>query len=105
MPDAGRVVAYAEPILAALIEVARELGKTPAQVAIAWLLANPGVSAPILGADLPEHVEEAAGAVGWRLPPELKARLDEVSAGGGPFEMNSNSLRGIEHRAPRNGAR
>ena len=103
--DAGRVVAYAEPILAALVEVARELGKTPAQVAIAWLLTNPAVSAPIVGPDLPEHVEEVAGAVGWRLPPEQKARLDEVSAAGGPFVMNPNSLRGIGHRAPRSGAR
>ena len=96
--DADRVLAYAEPVIAALVDVARELGKTPAQVAIAWLLANPALSAPILGPDLPEHVDEAAGAIGWRLPPEQKARLDEVSAGGGPFVMNAGSLRAMRGR-------
>ena len=98
--DADRVLAYAEPVIAALVDVARELGKTPAQVAIAWLLANPALSAPILGPDLPAHVDEAAGAVGWRLPPEQKARLDEVSAGGGPFVMNAGSLRAMRGRDP-----
>ncbi len=103
--DAGRVLGYAEPIIAVLVDVARELGKTPAQVAVAWLLANPAVSAPILGPDRPEHVDELVGAVGWRLPPESKAALDEVSAGGGPFEMNRGGLRGMRRRAPGSGAR
>ena len=105
VPKRTGILDYAEPVIAALADVAGELGKTPAQVAIAWLLANPALSAPILGPDLPEHVEEAVGAVGWRLPPEQKARLDEASADGGPFVMNAASLRPLPRRGPASGPR
>ena len=91
--DTDRVLAYAEPIVETLVRIARELNKTPAQVAVAWLLANPSVSAPILGPELPRHVEELAGAVGWQFPAEAKAALDSVSAGGGPFELIGRSWR------------
>ena len=68
----------------AVIETVRELGaeldKTPAQVALAWVLSQPEVTVAITGADTAEHVQDNAGAVGWTLPPEARARLDAVSA-------------------------
>jgi aryl-alcohol dehydrogenase-like predicted oxidoreductase len=66
-------------IVDAVGEVAADVGRTPSQVAINWLLTRPGVSAPIVGARRVEQLEDNLGAVGWRLAPELVARLDAVS--------------------------
>jgi aryl-alcohol dehydrogenase-like predicted oxidoreductase len=49
-----------------------------AQLAIAWTLQNPGVSAAIVGATRPEQVRENAGASGVRLDPALMARIDDA---------------------------
>ncbi len=62
-----------------LIDIGKKQDKTPAQVALAWILDHEEITAPIIGADLPEHIEEACGAVGWTLDAEDRARLDEVS--------------------------
>ena len=70
---------HADQIVAKLIEVAAERGKTPAQVAMAWILDHPEISSIIIGPDLPEHVEENLGALGWKLTREERATLDEVS--------------------------
>ena len=67
-------------IVQTLIDVGGKYGKTPAQVALAWLLDHEEVTAPIIGPDFPEQVEESLGAVGWTLDPEDRALLDEVSA-------------------------
>ena len=67
-------------IVQTLIDVGEKYGKTPAQVALAWILDHEEVTAPIIGPDFPEQVEESLGAVGWTLEPEDRARLDEVSA-------------------------
>jgi aryl-alcohol dehydrogenase-like predicted oxidoreductase len=48
-------------------EVARQRGVSNAQVALAWLLHQPGVTAPIIGASKPEHLEDALAAVDLRL--------------------------------------
>jgi aryl-alcohol dehydrogenase-like predicted oxidoreductase len=58
--------------------LAEEAGLTQAQLAVAWTLQNPNVSAAIVGASRPEQVEEAAGASGVRLEAELLRRVDEV---------------------------
>lgn len=78
--DFGSLVEEADEVIGAVVEVAAEIGKTPAQVAIAWVLDHSEVTSAIIGPDLPEHVEEVFGAVGWELPIEARARLDEVSA-------------------------
>jgi aryl-alcohol dehydrogenase-like predicted oxidoreductase len=62
-----------------LIDVGTRHERTPAQVAIAWILDHPEVTAPILGADRPEQVDEAFAALDWRLPAEERAALDRVS--------------------------
>jgi aryl-alcohol dehydrogenase-like predicted oxidoreductase len=58
--------------------LADEAGLTMAQLAVAWTLQNPGVSAAIVGATRPEQVRENAGASGVRLDPALMARIDDV---------------------------
>jgi 1-deoxyxylulose-5-phosphate synthase len=55
-------------------EIARARGVAPAQVALAWLLSKPGVTAPIIGATKIEHVDDAAAAT------QLSLTADEVAA-------------------------
>jgi len=54
-------------------------GKTPAQVALNWLICKGVV--PIPGAKNARQARENAGALGWRLTPEEVERLDQVSSG------------------------
>ena len=61
-----------------LVPLAGDAGLTMAQLAIAWTLQNPGVSAAIVGATRPEQVRDNAGASGVRLDPALMARIDDV---------------------------
>jgi aryl-alcohol dehydrogenase (NADP+) len=63
-------------VLAALSAVARERGETPPRVALAWLLAMPGVSAPIVGATKVAHLADLAAAVDLTLSPAEIARLE-----------------------------
>jgi aryl-alcohol dehydrogenase-like predicted oxidoreductase len=67
-------------VVSAVQQAAAELGKTPAQVAIAWVLSHPEVSCAISGADTVEQLDDVLGAIGWTLPVDVRQRLDEVSA-------------------------
>ena len=60
--------------------LAGELGKTPAQLAIAWVLSHPEVTVAISGADTVEQFDDVLGGVGWTLDPEVRKELDDVSA-------------------------
>lgn len=66
-------------IVQTLIDIGSRHDRTPAQIAIAWILDHPEVTAPILGADQPEQVDEAFQALEWHLPTEERQALDEVS--------------------------
>lgn len=67
-------------ILDALDEVAGGLGATPAQVALAWLMARPGITAPIASATGLDQLRDLMGAARIRLDPDAVARLDAASA-------------------------
>lgn len=54
-------------VLETLMDVARRVGKTPAQVAMRWLLDSPGVGVVLFGAKRPAQVDENCGAADWRL--------------------------------------
>ena len=60
-----------------LNEVAGERGAPPAQVALAWLLHKPGVTAPIVGATKIEHIEDALAAEQLTLTDAEIAQLEE----------------------------
>lgn len=60
--------------------IARDVGATPAQVAIAWTLRNPTVTAPIVGARTIAQLEDNLGALDVRLADDQWARLDAASA-------------------------
>ncbi len=62
-----------------------EIGERPANVALAWLMANPAVTAPIVGPRTLEQFEQNAEAVDLELSEETMKKLDEIWPGpGGP---------------------
>ncbi len=58
--------------------IADELGITMAQMAVAWVLREPGVSSAIVGASRPEQVDENVAASGIELSPETLRAIDEI---------------------------
>ena len=81
----GSVKKYLNPrglqVLAALDAIAAAHHATPAQVALAWLIARPGITAPIASATSVEQLHELLGATSLQLSPDEIAQLDLVSAG------------------------
>jgi aryl-alcohol dehydrogenase-like predicted oxidoreductase len=65
-----------EAVIDAVAAVASQRGVGAAQVGIAWLLAQPGVSAPIVGATKAHHLEDSVKAVGFTLSAEEIAKLE-----------------------------
>ena len=60
--------------------LAAEAGMSMAQMAVAWVLAHPAVTAPIVGASRPEQLDDVLAAVGKTLDAGLKTRLDDLTA-------------------------
>jgi aryl-alcohol dehydrogenase (NADP+) len=65
-------------IVERITQVARKRGVKNAQVAMAWVLQKPGITAPILGASKPEHLEEAVEALNVKLDVEELKTLEEL---------------------------
>ncbi|MGH9335198.1 MAG: aldo/keto reductase, partial [Vicinamibacteria bacterium] len=80
-------------VLDALVEVSRELGRRPAQVALAWLLSVPGVDAPIVGTTRLEQLEELVEAVDMTLD---DAHIEELEK---PYRPHA--VLGHKQRRPR----
>ncbi|RJS93700.1 aldo/keto reductase [Salinisphaera sp. Q1T1-3] len=73
-------------VIDAVREIADQTGATASQVALAWLMARPGVTAPICGARTPAHIQDNLGAAELTLDAEPMARLNDLSA---PVAVNS----------------
>src|SRR5882724_774709 len=84
----ARTDVYAKQIYGGMIESdqkvidrVRTIAKThevpPAQIALAWILHKPGITAPILGASKPHHIDDALAALKIKLTPEEIAALEE----------------------------
>ena len=67
-------------ILQTLFDVAKELGRPPAQVALRWVMDQPFMTSAIVGARNADQLKETLAAGGWRLPTEAMERLNKVSA-------------------------
>jgi len=64
-------------VIARVQEVAAAHGVPPARIALAWLLQKPGITAPIIGASKPQHIEDAVAALSVKLTPEQIKALEE----------------------------
>jgi aryl-alcohol dehydrogenase-like predicted oxidoreductase len=58
-------------------EIAKKRGVPNMQVALAWVLAKPGITAPIIGASKPNHLDDALTALALKLSPEEMNQLEE----------------------------
>jgi aryl-alcohol dehydrogenase-like predicted oxidoreductase len=67
-------------ILDVLLEVARQIGRPPAQVALNWAATQPGITSTILGASKLSQLEDNLQAIEFTIPAELRTRLDEIGA-------------------------
>ena len=71
--------ANADEILDVLLEIAKELGRSPAQVATRWVLEQPAITSAIVGARTLVQARDNFGAAGWTLPADALGRLNAVS--------------------------
>ena len=63
----------------ALRKLAGQAGVSLVTLAVAWVLANQAITAPIIGASRPEQLDASLAAVGFALDDDLKAQLDELT--------------------------
>ncbi len=63
----------------AFVRLAKDRGLDPATLAVAWVLAHPAVTAPLVGASRPEQLTASIAAVDLTLDPTLKGCLDELT--------------------------
>jgi aryl-alcohol dehydrogenase (NADP+) len=66
-----------EQIVEQVARVATDRGVSPAQVALAWMLSKPVITAPIIGATKPQHLDDAVAAVELRLTDDEIALLEQ----------------------------
>ena len=66
------------PIADRVVEVAAKYGKSPAQIALAWLISRPGVTAPVVGASKVEQIEQLVAATQITLEAEDVAYLEAL---------------------------
>ncbi len=92
-----------EPVVNAVQQVAEARGATMAQVALAWVLANPAVSAPIVGATRPHHLPEAVAALScssrWTRLERSKSRTPSTDPPGS--ELRPDGRGSTQRRSPR----
>ncbi len=65
----------------ALSQLAERAGVDLVTLSVAWVLAHPAVTAPIIGASSPGQLDASLAAAGYRIEPDLKRELDEVTHG------------------------
>lgn len=93
----GKVDDRAQQVGAAVSAVAERIGRSPAEVALAWTLANPAVTAPIVGARTVEHFLQNLRALDVVLAPEALAELNALSAVEPGFPYSLFSAGHIRH--------
>jgi aryl-alcohol dehydrogenase-like predicted oxidoreductase len=82
-PQAQQRINHLRPRLEAYEALCDELGETPSDVALAWVLHNPVVTAVISGPRTVEHLQQNLNAPSLRLSSETMAKLDEIWPGPG----------------------
>ncbi len=77
--SSGHMTERSLDIADVVVQIAREIGATPSQVALAWTLRHPAVAAPVIGARTLEQAQDNLGALGLALSDEHSARLEQAS--------------------------
>ena len=77
-------VPWRDEVVEAVCDVAEARGVAPAQVALAWVLSRPGVTAPIVGATNTRHLSDALAALELTLDADEVARLEAPNTGRPP---------------------
>jgi aryl-alcohol dehydrogenase (NADP+) len=72
----GMFVDADQPVVEANLAVAKRLGVPPAQVALAWVMRHPAVTAPIVGVTKPGQIDDAIAAIDLRLDDDDVAELE-----------------------------
>ena len=67
-------------VLDALLQVAKQMNKPPAQVALNWVATQPGITSTIIGATKQAQLDDNLAALDFEIPAEQRRRLDEASA-------------------------
>jgi aryl-alcohol dehydrogenase-like predicted oxidoreductase len=67
-------------ILDVLLDVAKQLNKPPAQVALNWVATQPGITSTIVGATKVTQLDDNLASIDFAIPADLRKRLDEASA-------------------------
>ena len=70
---------YLYTVVEAIDGIAKETGKTVAQIALNWVLRRPTISTAIIGARNEQQLRQNLGSIGWSLTPEQIAKLDAAS--------------------------
>lgn len=65
--------------VARFVEIADQIGTSPTTLAVAWVLANPVVTAPLLGASQPQQLADSIAAASYKLDSAIKDELDELT--------------------------
>jgi aryl-alcohol dehydrogenase (NADP+) len=66
--------------VSSVVAAANEAGLSPTTLAVAWVLANPVITAPIIGASRPDQLQATLAAVDAQIPAATQQRLDELTA-------------------------
>jgi aryl-alcohol dehydrogenase-like predicted oxidoreductase len=74
-PKLTRNLAIAQKV----VEESQHLGRSPAEVALGWVLAHPAVTAAIVGLRSADQVAGVRGALDWKIPADVRLRLDQAS--------------------------
>jgi len=67
-------------VLDVLLEVAKEMGRSPALVALNWVATQPGISSTIIGASKLSQLKDNLSSIEFSIPAEIRRRLDEAGA-------------------------
>jgi aryl-alcohol dehydrogenase-like predicted oxidoreductase len=86
-------------ILDVLLEVAKQVGRFPAQVALNWVVTQPGVTSTIIGASKLSQLNDNLSSIDFSIPAELRQRLDQASAPPSihPYMFFESFIQGMIH--------
>ncbi len=86
-------------MLDVLLDVSKQIGKSPAQVSLQWVVTQPGITSTILGASSLAQLNDNLASLEFTIPAELRKRLDEASAlePVHPYVFFSGMIQGMIH--------